>query len=195
MDPFEYVVVITSLISGLGIAQILTGTADIISGLKNIKLSGSLSLMVFTTFLNLIQEWYYNYQYATHVASWTLLVVLGLLIYPILLFVLARMLFPTGLKSGVTDLRAYFQEQWKWLYGISISIIVVSAFHDVFYSGFTLLDQTPKFIIISSYLFFIVLDVKSQKAHFIFQLFQTAGVVGFIVFTDSPLIDYNLINE
>ena len=190
MDPFEYVVVITSLITGLGIAQILNGTADIISDIKNIRLSAPLSLLILSTFLNLVQEWFYNYQYATHVDSWTLLLVLGVLIYPILLFLLARMLFPTGLKSDVTDLDGYYYEQWKWFFCLSASIILVSVFHDLFLSGFTIQDQVLKLVLIAIHLIFLVFNVQNRKAHFAFQLMSVIGLIAFIVLTDNELESY-----
>lgn len=190
MYPFEYVVVITSLITGLGIAQILNGTADIVSDIKNIRLSAPLSLLILSTFLNLVQEWFYNYQYATHVTSWTLLTVLGVLIYPILLFLLVRMLFPTGLKSDVTDLEGYYFEQWKCFFWLSGSIILVSVFHDIFISRFTLQDQVLKLILIAIHLFFLFFNVQNRKAHYTFQALSVAGVIVFIVLTDNELISY-----
>ena len=190
MDPFEYVVVITSLITGLGIAQILNGIADIVSDIKNIRLSAPLSLLILSTFLNLIQEWFYNYQYATHVTSWTLLTVMGVLIYPILLFLLARMLVPTGLKSDVTDLDEYYYEQWKWFFWLSGAIILVSVFHDIFLSGFTLQDQVLKLILIGIHLIFLLFNVHHRKAHFAFQLMSVIGLIAFIVLTDNELVAY-----
>ena len=46
MEPFEYVVVLTSLILGLGIAQILTSVADIFSNLKNVNIGYTHTLLV-----------------------------------------------------------------------------------------------------------------------------------------------------
>lgn len=190
MDPFEYVVVITSLITGLGIAQILNGMADTISHLKSVKLSAPLSMMVFTTFLNLIQEWFYTYQYAAHVESWTLLLVLGVLVYPILLFILARMLVPTGLLSNETNLQTYYSDQWKGLFIISSLVILVSVFHDLYISGFSIGEQFPKIIMIASYLLFVVFNLQNKTAHFVFQLVALLAMISFIAFTDNALVDY-----
>lgn len=190
MDPFEYVVVITSLITGLGIAQILNGIADIVSDIKNIRLSAPLSLLILGTFLNLIQEWFYNYQYATHVESWTLMIVMSVLIYPILLFLLARMLVPTGLKSDVTDLDGYYFEQWKWFFWLGGAIILVSVFHDIFLSGFTLQDQILKLVLIAAHLVFLLFNVQNRKAHYVFQATSVIGLIAFIILTDNELTPY-----
>lgn len=190
MDPFEYVVVITSLITGLGIAQILTGLADIISQVKKIKLSIPLLLLIATTFLNHVQEWFYNYQYATLVDEWTLKTIMGLLIYPILLYVLARMLFPTGLRSQETDLEAYYFDQWPGFFIINILSVVVSIFHDFYISKIGLIDQTPKFVLIGSFLLFLVFRIQNKTAHLVFQLLLLIGILAFLLVTDASLIDY-----
>ncbi len=195
MDPFEYVVVVTSLITGLGMTQILTGMADIIANIKNVKMSKTLNLVILSTFLNLMQEWFYNYQYATHVKQWTLLTIMGVTLYPILLFFLARMIFPTGGKSGVTDLDKYYYEQWPWFFRISAAVILVSVFHDIFISGFTVADQSLKFVMIAVHLIFLIWKVENRTAHFVFWLLTLLGMVVFILATDQELVDYTLITD
>lgn len=190
MDPFEYVVVITSLITGLGIAQILNGMADTISHLKSTKLSAPLSMMAFSTLLNLIQEWFYTYQYAASVESWTLLLVLGVLIYPTLLFVLARMLVPTGLRSLESDLQVYYKDQWRELFIVSALVIFASIFHDLFISKISIVSQLPKIIVIVAHLVFIIFKITNKTAHFVFQLLALLGMIAFIAFTDTALVDY-----
>ena len=165
MEPFEYVVVLFSLILGLGIAQLLTGIADIVSNLKNVKVGFAHSIMVFNVFILHIQEWWYSYQYAFEVKVWTLPLVLFLLIYPILLFLLARMLFPTGLRGHESDLDEYYYDQWKWFYGIILAIIVVSFLQNIIVSGWTISSQIPQYIMAFVYIIFLSLKVKNKKAH------------------------------
>lgn len=86
MEPFEFVVVLTSLILGLGISQILIGVSNAISNFRKIKWSLPHAMVVLVVFIMHIQEWWINYQYSKEITSWTLPMVLSLLIYPILLF-------------------------------------------------------------------------------------------------------------
>jgi choline-glycine betaine transporter len=76
-----------------------------------------------------------SYQYTYDVEVWTLPFVMFLLIYPILLFLLARMLFPTGVRGHDTDLDEYFYDQWKWFYFLILGIIVVSFLQNIIVSG------------------------------------------------------------
>ena len=172
MEPFEYVVVLFSLILGLGIAQLLTGIADIVSNLKNTKTGLAHSVMIFNVFLLHIQEWWYSYQYANDVEVWTLPLVLFLLIYPILLFMLARMLFPTGLRGHETNLEEYYYDQWKWFFGIILSIIVVSFLQNIIVSGWAITSQIPQYLMALAYIIFLTLDIRNRKAHNIFVILQ-----------------------
>jgi len=189
MEPFEYVVVITSLISGLGIAQILNGLADIVSGYRHLKISIAHVLMIVSTFINLFQEWFYNYQYSVLVEEWTMKVILGLLTYPILLFTLARMLIPTGLRSNEKDLEAYYNEQWPSFFVISIWIILISIFQDIHISGIPITEQIPKLVLITAYSTFLIFKIRNRWAHIVFQGLFLIGMITFILYTDIPLKD------
>lgn len=196
MEPFEYVVVITSLITGLGIAQLLTGTADIISHYKHIKLSMPLLFMIGSTFLNHYQEWFYNYQYSFYVTDWSMKVILGLVVYPITLFILARMLFPTGLRSQEADLNSYYEDQWQALFAVNIVVILISVFQDMFFSGIGPLEQIPKFVLIGAHLVFIGFNITSRMAHTVFQVLFFIGMTAFILVTDQNLNDiFELVNQ
>lgn len=187
MEPFEYFVVLSSLILGLGITQILTNVADIISNLKNVKLSVAHSVFVFNLFLLHIQEWWYTYQYIDHITVWTLPLVLFLLTYPILLYLLARMLFPTGLRGHETDLEEYYYDQWKWLFSIFLSIVVISFLQNVLISGLPVSEQILQFILGGGLLLFIVLDVQNRRAHHIFLILQGIGGILLTLFDPFQL--------
>lgn len=180
-----------SLITGLGIAQILNGLADVVSDLKNVKMSLPWLLMVLSTFLNLIQEWFYTYQYASLVEAWSLKIIMGLMVYPILLFVLSRMLIPTGLRSEESDLDAYYFDQWKWFFSVSCLIIATSVLQDIFISGYTLADQFPKFMLVGTNLAFIIFNIQNKKAHLIFNLLQMIGIILFLIIVDEELKHYD----
>ncbi len=188
MEPFEYVVVITSLIIGLGIAQVLNGLADIVSGFKHLKVSVAHVLMIISTFLNLYQDWFYNYEYSVHVEEWTMKVILGLLTFPILVFILARMLIPTGLRSDEKDLVAYYNEQWPSFFIISIWIVLISIFQDIHISGIPISEQIPKIVLIATYSAFLIFKIQNRWAHIIFQALFLIGMITFILVTDIPLI-------
>ncbi len=182
MEPFEYVVVLTSLILGLGIAQILTSVADIVSNLRNVKLCLPHALLTLAVFLLHIQEWWINYQYSAVVKEWTLGIILSILIYPILLFLLARMLFPTGIRGHETDLNHYFFDQWRWFYGLAFATLMVSAWQNTFIQKLEVMESWPQFLTGSIYLVIILLKIRNSLVH---SLLQIASIIGLIIFLMS----------
>lgn len=187
MEPFEYVVVLTSLILGLGIAQILTGIADIVSHWKAKRLSVPHTMYIFIVFMLHIQEWWINFEYSKIIDVWTLQVVLSMLVFPILLFIQARLLFPTGLRSSDTDMGLYFDDQWRWLYSIGAMTVVVSIWHNILISDIPLADQLQFFGLLAVYLIFIFFNIKSKLAHIVFLSIQILAFVIYIVTDESTL--------
>ena len=117
MEPFEYVIVLSSLILGLCIAQILNGAADLLADVRKTKFSLTHSIFIAVVFMVTIQDWFYTYQYSKQVESWTLAVVMAILVFPLVLFILARFIYPTGARSQERDMTVYFSDNWRWLYG------------------------------------------------------------------------------
>ncbi len=190
MDQFEYVVVLTSLILGLGIAQILTGVADVLSNIKNVKFYLPHTLFVVFIFLLHIQDWWINYEYAAEVESWTLKIVLLILVYPIALFIMARMIFPTGLRGHETDFKQYYYDQWRYLFIIGLSTVVLSISHNVVISNIPLTAQFVQLGYLMVYLIFIITKTKNHWAHLIFQLITFVSIVIYILSDFSMLDSY-----
>jgi hypothetical protein len=168
MEPFEYVVVLTSLIIGLGITQILTGVADMVAQYRKVNFSTPHSIYVMVIFLLHIQEWWINYEYAKHIEVWSLQTVFGILIYPILLFIQARLLFPTGPRSGDTDMVMYYEDQWRWLFSIGAWTVIISIWHDILVQEIPLMEEIPKFVLLAIYIGLVVFNVKKKIVHIAF---------------------------
>lgn len=188
MEPFEYIVVLTSLILGLGIAQILTGVADILSHIRHVKISIPHAIYVLVVFLIHIQEWWINYQYSKIVPVWTLSVVLCILIFPILLFLQARMLFPTGLQSKETDLNNYYDNQWRWLFSIGTLTVAVSLMQNMYIQNLKFIDNLPIIAYLIIYLVFLLFNIKNKVLHIAFVSAQLLAWIIYIIVDDTALV-------
>ncbi len=61
ISPFEYVIVLTSIILGMGITQIVSGLASIIHRWEKVKIYWPHLLLVILVFFIHIQEWWAAY--------------------------------------------------------------------------------------------------------------------------------------
>src|SRR5688572_24307708 len=98
MSAFEYVIVLISIILGLGITTILTGVAELIKQSKLFILYLPHIIWIVLVFVMHIHEWWFSYELKTE-AVWTLPMFLFILLYPINLYILAHLLFPAGLST------------------------------------------------------------------------------------------------
>lgn len=124
LSPFEYVTVLISIILGLGITQIVTGLADIIHQWERVKLYWPHLLWMLIIFFLHIQEWWNIYD-LRFLETWRLPTFLFISLYPINLFILARLLFPIHDHEEKTlDYKEFYFANYKKFF----LVIIISAF-------------------------------------------------------------------
>jgi hypothetical protein len=136
LDRFEYVMVLISIIVGLGIAHVLLGVGGLIdrrSGSKpDIKLSLTHGAWLAFTFAWLVQFWWWEFRFSELDPVWTLDLYLFLVTYAVGLFLMAVILVPRT-WDGVEDLDDYFLSRRAWFFSILIGM-----------TGFDLIDSYLK---------------------------------------------------
>ena len=124
MSLFEFLMVLVSLIIGLGIAELLTGVARIIRNHQQVRLYWVHSVFVAILFLALLQTWWEIWELRA-VPSWTFGGLLMMLGGPIGLFIISHLVFPEPVSGS--DLNAYYFENKKPIFFIAIMTVAVSA--------------------------------------------------------------------
>lgn len=135
MTPFEYVSVLISIILGLGITQIMTGIADLVHTWDRVKLYPPHTVWVAMTFVLHIQDWWITYQLRS-ITSWPLPLFLFIILYPVNLFILARILFPGASMESFIDLRAFFKVNRRKFYLSTIVLAVLAILTNIITDGF-----------------------------------------------------------
>lgn len=187
MDPFEYVIILTSLILGLGVTQVLVGVSNMITN-KNIQWSLPHAMMTLLIFLTMIQEWWVTYTYSMTVSSWTLPLVMILMVYPILLFVSARVLFPyEEIEGESVNLEDYYWKKWPVLFVIFVLIAITSIMQNYLFSGLPFGDQILQILVAGAYLVFVVFSIKNRMLHIIFLSLQILVWIGYLVQEDFSI--------
>ncbi|MCV9389323.1 hypothetical protein [Reichenbachiella ulvae] len=187
MEPFEYVVAMTSLILGLAMAQILNGIADMVSNYSRIKFSFSHTVMIVILFMVTLQDWWYSYQYSKHIEVWTFPTLMAILSFPIILFLEVRLLFPTGTRSQELDMDVYFYQNYRWIYTLFVITILISIAQNMYFSGYTLIEEIPLFIYAGVYLIFIFADFKNKLYHDVFMVAQLFVWLSFMILDPTTL--------
>ena len=123
MNHFEYVMVLISIIIGLGIAHILLGLGGIVDRLTGrgdrLRLSVAHGAWLTHAFLWLVLFWWWQFRLEVIWEEWTIGLYLFLVMYAVVLFLIAVILVPRT-WDGVTDLGEFFMRRRAWFYSLWI---------------------------------------------------------------------------
>jgi hypothetical protein len=168
MTPFEYVIVLVSIILGLGITTILTGVAELIKHGKPLRVYTPYIIWILLIFVLHIQEWWISYQLMS-VKVWTLHFFLLVILYPINLYILAHLLFPGSITKDF-DTRNFYLEHHPRIFIGAITLVIISIVQNVVITQLALRTQVPHFIVLITLVGFTLGKNRSSTAHTVVSL-------------------------
>ncbi len=164
MTPFEYVSVLISIILGLGITQIVTGIADVIQNWRHSRLYLPHTLWVLFVFFLHVQEWWVLYEMRT-LTEWKLPIFLFAILYPIGLFVLARLLFPSSALHQPVLFKEFYYANYLKFFSTAVILIALSILDNVLINGYPIGDQIVQLILLALLLSLIYIKPSHEWVH------------------------------
>jgi len=121
MDRFEYVMVLISIIVGLGLAHVLLGVGGIIDrraeGDRPLELSFAHAVWLAFVFVWMVQFWWWEYRFSELGVDWSMALYFFLVLYAVGLFLTAVVLVPRS-WDRVESLGDYFLQRRVWFYSL-----------------------------------------------------------------------------
>lgn len=137
MGAFEYVMVLVSIVIGLGLAHILVGLGGAVHRLRgpgpSVALEPTYLLWMGFVLTWLISFWWWEFKFQDLAVEWTFGLYLFIVLYAIALFFLAVVLVPTSM-DGVNDSFEYFMEGRRWFFGVLLLVVALDVI-DTFLKG------------------------------------------------------------
>jgi hypothetical protein len=125
VSAFDYLAVLISIVLGLGIAQILTGIADLVRARDRVTPFAPTFFQMGNMFLIHLQMWWSMFG-LRHLQDWTFPMFLFTLMQPVLLYLMTAFLVPQVPAEGPLDMEtAYFRER-AWFSAALFASVVVS---------------------------------------------------------------------
>ena len=184
MTPFEYVIVLISIILGLGITTILTGVAELIKHGKPLKVYTPYIIWILLIFILHIQEWWISYQLMS-VKVWTLHFFLLVILYPINLYILAHLLFPGSITKDFS-IRNFYLEQHSRIFVGAITLVIISIVQNIVVTELALRTQIPHLIVLIILIGFTLRRNRSDTAHTVVALvLLMMMIIGFALDQES----------
>ena len=106
MDLFEYILILTSVIYALAVAQVLAGVSRMAQSSSTIQGYLPQKIWIFNLFLFIFLIWWVSWEFRS--VDWTFPQYAYLLIAPTLLFFVSSLLTPLHLEGDGADLEAHF---------------------------------------------------------------------------------------
>ena len=191
MDSFEYIMVLVSIVVGLGITHILSAVGSAIRRIRghgaHIRLDPVYLCWVGTMFIWLVTFWWWEFKFSTLNIEWTVGLYLFIIGYAVCLYLTSVVLVPSRME-GVDDSYEYFLKGRKWFF----SLLTLAVFFDVVDTYLKGPIRILQPIYVVQIFLFLVLCVTGafSKSH---QLQLFTAVVFFLVqlvylFVDLPLL-------
>jgi hypothetical protein len=187
MTPFEYVIVLISIILGLGITLVLTGMAELIRKWQVVRVFWPYLIWIGLVFVLHVHEWWVTYELKS-ITVWSLPTFLFVVLYPILLFVLANLLFPSKWKKDVVDLKAYYFKTYPKFFFIAILLDVLAVSQNITLSGYTLKDQFVHMIILITLSILLIRKTERVIVHAIVAIVLLIMMLASLIVTSDSLL-------
>jgi len=107
MQIFEFIMVLVSIIIGLGIAELLTGFARLLASRNSVQRYWVHTLIIMAIFLVHLQIWWESWD-MHRVPEWSFLGLLLMIATPVFLFLIAHLLYPEQISGS--DMREYYYQ-------------------------------------------------------------------------------------
>jgi hypothetical protein len=167
MTPFEYVTVLISIVLGLGITQIVTGIADLIQQWDRVKVYWVHVLWIVIVFFLMVQEWWSTYE-LRQFESLRLPTFFFVLLYPIDLFILARIIFPAVQPDGEVDLQRFYYANYRRFFLWASPLPALSLLNNVLVTGHSFETQVGHALLLAVLLFLVTRKNLGEWAHKVF---------------------------
>lgn len=187
MSPFEYVIVLISIIIGLGITLVLTGIAQLIREEQRVTLFWPFLVWIGLVFVMHIHEWWVTYQLKSTV-TWRLPTFLFIILYPILLFILANLLFPDSWEKHNRNMKQFYFAIYQKFFGCAILLIVLSVLQNVFLTKLPLSGQVVHFIVLITLIAMLITKPKGVLVHTLVAVFLLLLLVTSLIVERNSLL-------
>jgi hypothetical protein len=132
MSEFDYLSVLISIVLGLGITQLLSGFSRLLEARSGATIYPPAVLWALFLLLVHVQTWWAMFGMRGF-ADWTFLQFALVLAQPILLYLLASLIFPSS--TAEQDGKATFHRHRVWFFAIMIGLLAMSIAKDVVRTG------------------------------------------------------------
>lgn len=115
MTAFEYLAAFISIVTGLGVAQTLSGVARLVNGRRTMRMDLRHLLWTAGLLVWLVNFWWFSFS-LTQVRVWRIGTLFFVVLYPAVVYFLLALLHPRDIAEDF-DARAHLESNRGWFFG------------------------------------------------------------------------------
>jgi hypothetical protein len=177
---FNYVMVLASVIIGLGITHLLQGVGGLVQHPHREKSYWVHLLWVAAVFLRAIFWWWFEFQ-LSKTPQWTFALYIFVLAYAVLIYLWCALLFPRDL-AGYDGFKDYFYSRRDWFFGLLLAGQAIDI-ADTLLKGWahfrSLGASYMIWLVAISVLAVIAMRTRNERFHGAFAIFTVAYLIAF----------------
>jgi hypothetical protein len=145
-------------------------------------------LWVVLVFILHVQQWWLTYE-LRNITSWRLPFFLFEILYPINLFILARILFPSAGEETFSDLKKFYFQNYRKFFIMVMILSVLSAVENIFVYNLGIDGWLVNMVLFTGLLIVVIKDLQSARLH---QVIAIALLIFMIIVIVLHLDDWKI---
>ncbi len=183
ISAFEYITILISIILGLGITQLLSSIAEAFHHQHKVKLYAPHTIWVVLILFLHVQEWFIIYELKSF-PVWKLPTFLFIILYPIALFLCAKLVFPLNLADETLDLKCYYFASFPRLFYLFATCVLLSLLFNLVFLKAPLVQQLA---LLLPFCLFVFMANKKLQAEWLHQLIAFVALLLMVAVTVGEL--------
>jgi hypothetical protein len=176
INVFEYVSILISIILGLGITQILSSFSDLLYKHERVRFYWPHIIWIFFILFLHVQDWFVTYN-LKNITVWYIPQLMFVLLYPIFLFMCAKMLLPTNDSQETADMKQFYMSQFPIIFLLIGLTIFLSVIYNIFLLKIDFRKQIILFLFFTVTMYFSYYKPKNEILHQVFAVLVFVSMV------------------
>jgi hypothetical protein len=163
MSAFDYLMILTSIVLGLAIANVLTRLATVITARKRVDFYWPPIAWGIFLFFICVQHWWAEWS-VRHTQQWTFGTFWLQLLVPVNLFLLSALVLPEREENGKLDLGAWYFHNRPWFFALLFFLPALSIAEELARTGRMASSLNLAFLLAFEAVIVVAYVLKSRRA-------------------------------
>ncbi len=187
MDPFSYLVVLISIILGLGVTRVVGGLGHLMQTRRRKRSYWVHTVWMLNLLMAMAIVWWMDYRWRSN-DHWTFLLFIWVLLLPTILYLISSLLFPDQDDEPITHWEAYFYENHRDIFLVYALIFPIAMVDTLLKGAAHFRAQGPFYVMTMVLGFTLCLIAAFTKRRLYHACFAVIFLIANLIFVGITLL-------